>query len=206
MKHSDKTNGASGMKIAILGWGSLIWDLGVLTPHVTGDWVMCGGPKLPMEFSRISPKRKMGLTVCLDPQDGQPCATHAVQSVRSDIVAAAQDLAIREIAPFELIGFVAGTQEQGRLPGVITTVRNWCAQTGWDGAVWTDLEPNYSGYRGQAFTVPRGIDYLSTLTGESIAEAFRYIEEAPKTTQTPLRTALNRVDWWRAMRVQSNET
>ncbi|MBB5516670.1 hypothetical protein FHS89_002710 [Rubricella aquisinus] len=188
------------MNIAVLGWGSLIWDLGVLTPHVTGEWAMRAGPALPMEFSRISPKRKMGLVVCLDPADGVLCPTHAIRSVRRDILAAAEDLATREIAPFERIGFVAGDQEQGRLPEVIRRVRDWCAEAGWDGAVWTDLEPNFAGYRGQAFTVPRGIDYLSTLSGESMEEAFRYIEEAPETTRTPLRDALDTVDWWRARR------
>jgi hypothetical protein len=34
-----------------------------------------------MEFSRISPKRAMGLVVCLDPAAGVPCPTHAIGSV-----------------------------------------------------------------------------------------------------------------------------
>ena len=35
---------------AILGWGSLLWDLDDLSPHVRGPWRVCAGPALPMEF------------------------------------------------------------------------------------------------------------------------------------------------------------
>ena len=52
-----------GRGIAILGYGSLIWDLEILAPHVAGNWEMRAGPSLPMEFSRISKKRKLGLVV-----------------------------------------------------------------------------------------------------------------------------------------------
>ena len=72
-------------RYAIIGWGSLIWDLEILTPHVDLPWRMRAGPALPMEFSRISIKRKMALAVCLDIERGVPCATHAVPSRRDAI-------------------------------------------------------------------------------------------------------------------------
>ncbi|SVC10487.1 uncharacterized protein METZ01_LOCUS263341, partial [marine metagenome] len=37
--------------IAIIGWGSLLWDLDNLTPFVQGDWAINAGPRLPLEFS-----------------------------------------------------------------------------------------------------------------------------------------------------------
>ena len=83
--------------IAVLGYGSLIWDLEILEPHVQGPWAMGGGPALPMEFSRISPKRKMGLVACLDPEHGVACPTHAIASRRDAVEAAAQDLAITHV-------------------------------------------------------------------------------------------------------------
>ncbi len=76
------TRGASESRIAILGWGSLLWDLDDLAAKVDGPWLRRAGPRLPMEFSRISPKRKMGLVLCLDPADGTGCATHAIRSRR----------------------------------------------------------------------------------------------------------------------------
>jgi hypothetical protein len=39
---------------------------------------------------------------------------------------------------------------------------------------------------------------LRCLTGDSLDEAVRYIENAPAATDTPLRRALSADDWWRA--------
>ncbi|OUS07727.1 hypothetical protein A9Q96_05050 [Rhodobacterales bacterium 52_120_T64] len=128
-------------RIAILGWGSLIWDLEALTPHTTGDWALEAGPRLPMEFSRISPKRKLGLVVCLDPAVGVNCTTNIIQSTKSDISNTIADLAERERAPLGLIGAVhADGLQKGRMSDVCTAVSNWCEANEWDGAVWTDLE------------------------------------------------------------------
>ena len=94
-------------RFAVLGYGSLIWDLDDLAPHVELPWAMGGGPLLPMEFSRISPKRKMGLVVVLDPDNGVPCPTHAIASVKTDIHSVADDLMRRERAKsIEQIGAV----------------------------------------------------------------------------------------------------
>jgi len=44
------------MKIAILGWGSLIWDARLLSINTTlfdNGW-SSDGPDLPIEFSRVS--------------------------------------------------------------------------------------------------------------------------------------------------------
>lgn len=187
-------------RIAILGWGSLIWDLENLTPHTTGNWMMEAGPRLPMEFSRISPKRKMGLVVCLDPLHGVECVTHAIQSIRGDVAQTVDDLAARERAPLDLIGAVnAHGLQKGRMPEVCQAVANWCDAHGWDGAVWTDLEPNFVDHTGQAFSLQAGHAYLQTLSGESLVEAFNYIQSAPSQTRTPMRTVLENDPWWRGL-------
>ena len=66
--------GGDVSRYAIIGWGSLIWDLESLEPHVRGDWSMGAGPRLPMEFTRVSPKRKRALVVCLDAERTAPAA------------------------------------------------------------------------------------------------------------------------------------
>ncbi|MEL7465803.1 MAG: hypothetical protein AAFN79_17165 [Pseudomonadota bacterium] len=187
-------------RIAVIGWGSLIWDLDDLAPKVTGAWAMRAGPVLPFEFSLVSRKRKMGLAVCLDPSNGDHCPTHAIASIRSDIHEAAEDLYLRERSPaVEYIGaYCAGTGFlRTRLPDVGDAVRDWCDAIGAAGAVWTDHASNFSDQTGEAFSVERGAAYLSGLTGESLEEAVRYIEFAPETTCTPLRRALSQAEWWR---------
>lgn len=183
---------------AVLGWGSLIWDLDNLEAHVRGPWRMGEGPDLTMEFTRISPKRKHGLVVCLDPVHGVPCLTHAIASVRATAEEAALDLAARERAPRAMIGTVClrTGASFGRSDLIVDAVRAWCEAQGWAGAVWTDLESNFHELRGSPFSVPRAIAYLRTLSGESLDEAVRYIENAPSETNTPLRRALAREPWW----------
>ena len=186
-------------KIAVIGWGSLIWDIEILAPHVRGDWQMEAGPRLPMEFSRVSPKRKLGLAVCLDPAVGVLCKTHVIRSARSGIHAAMEDLRARERAPEGLIGAYHASFQHGRMPEVVARVRDWCKAGGWDGAVWTDLEPNFEDSTGRIFSVAEGIWYLKTLRGESLEEAFNYIQNAPAQTATPLRAALAKDAWWQGL-------
>ncbi len=182
--------------IAIIGWGSLIWDLDDLAPKVEPPWSMGGGPALPLEFSRISPKRLMGLVVCIDPEAGTPCASHAIASVRETVAEARADLAVRERAPLDMIGAVClreGTSEGRSAPLVCA----WCEETGAAGAVWTDLRPNFRDHAGTAFDHGSAETWLTGLIGDSRDEAVRYIHNAPTSTDTPLRRWLAERDWWR---------
>ena len=65
------------MAIAILGWGSLVWDPRDL-PHY-GPWRK-EGPTLTIEFSRVSSDCR--LTVVVDPVAGAPCPTRYAISPR----------------------------------------------------------------------------------------------------------------------------
>lgn len=183
---------------AILGWGSLIWDLDNLAPHVRGGWEMGAGPVLPMEFTRVSPKRKGALAVCLDAVHGVGCATSAIASTRHVIGAVVADLAARERAPEERIGALCRVTDhsRGSSPEVARLVADWCAGRGLAGAAWTDLPSNFEEHLGEGFSIPRALAYLRTLAGESLDEAVHYIENAPTATDTPLRRALAADDWW----------
>jgi hypothetical protein len=182
---------------AVIGWGSLIWDLENLAEHVEGAWAMGAGPALPLEFSRVSPKRKMGLVVCIDAEHGVGCPTHVIASRRSGIDAVFADLARRERAPAEMIGAIC--RATGRRTGVAAEiVGDWCADNGFRGAVWTSLPANFREHAGEAFSLERGEAWLRGLAGESLDEAVRYIENAPAATDTPLRRRLAGLDWWRA--------
>ena len=183
--------------IAILGWGSLIWDLEILAPHVQGPWRMRGGPELPLEFTRISLKRKRALAVCVDLMDGVPCWTSVIQSKRSTLAEARMDLARRERSPEGFIGkYDAETGEFWGRSQVVAKISRWCQMGGWGGAVWTDLHANFAAETGSAFTRQEGLNYLKSLEGDSLDEAVRYIEKAPATTNTRLRRHLRDDDWW----------
>ncbi len=184
--------------VLILGYGSLIWDLDDLAPKVRGEWRMGAGPSLPLEFSRVSPKRKQSLVVVIDTDAGDPCPTHVIESTRSTVAEAVTDLAARERTDAAHIGWVdlaTGTSHSQR-EGVAERVRDWCEATDAAGAVWTDLDGNFEQATGTPFTVERGIAYLKTLEGDSLAAAHEYINGAPAGTDTPLRRALKVSSWW----------
>lgn len=182
--------------IAIIGWGSLIWDLDDLAPHVTPPWRMGEGPAMPLEFSRISPKRKMGLAVCIDEAAGTPCPTHAIASRRTDLAQARQDLAARERAPLERIAWADAATGRAEGPGAAHALA-WVAATGAAGAVWTGLAPNFHEMSGRGFDLAAAEAWLLGLGGDSRDEAVRYIENAPRLTDTPLRRRLAEAAWWR---------
>lgn len=121
-------------RIAVLAWGSLIWDPDgfdstlergpgpALAPAARelggasasgasasgasawGVWAFGAGPILPLEFSRVSRKRPGALTLVIDPEAGALCRTAAAVSRRGHLAEAAADLARRERAPRERIG------------------------------------------------------------------------------------------------------
>ncbi|MCI4662238.1 MAG: hypothetical protein MRY63_10530 [Neomegalonema sp.] len=185
-------------RIAVIGWGSLIWDLDNLTPHVTGAWGIGSGPALPLEFTRISPKRKMALTVVIDRAHGADCPTSHITSTRREIEAAVADLAARERVPAHRIGWVDTQRDDGFGPDPVTLaeVGLWCRDNGMSGAVWTELPANFTEVTRQPFGFDNALSYLKTLDEASLVEAKRYIEEAPRTTVTPLRSALSQDPWW----------
>jgi len=57
------------MTIAILGWGSLLWDKNHDFDNQHESWKF-DGPLLPLEFSRISKSRDNALTLVIDELNG----------------------------------------------------------------------------------------------------------------------------------------
>lgn len=163
---------------------------------------MGAGPPIPVEFARVSLKRNLALTLVTEPDHGADCATHAIESVRDDIHDAAEDLRLRERAPdLDFIGVVC--MESGFVRAssarIAARIEDWCRRTGSSGAVWTDLNRNFHEATGEPFSLEAAVDYLKNLDEEGLAEAYRYIENAPPETDTPLRRHLSADPWWRSL-------
>ena len=182
----------------VIGYGSLIWDLDDLAPHVEGQWSLYAGPRLPLEFSLVSAKRRRGLALVIDHEHGQSCPSCIISSSRNTIEKVVQDLAARERTSDQNIGFIERNSRAVRSRSVTTlaTVRNWLGKTDYDGAIWTDGAPNFESVLGVEFSVATAVAHLRNLEGESAAEAKRYITLAPDKVDTPLRRALSELSWW----------
>jgi len=170
------------MKIAIIAWGSLIWDRRELS--ILGEWQK-GGPVLPIEFSRISSDGR--LTLVIDDKNGVPVTTYYAQSASSDLLQAAEDLRKREGSPKEMIGVTSKTMNNRRLGH--ERIHAWATAHKWDAAIWTGLPSNFEDKHHVPFTVQNGLDYLKTLEGETRNKAMEYIDLAPKGVDTPFRSA-----------------
>jgi len=168
------------MKIAIIAWGSLIWDRRELP--ILGEWQK-GGPVLPIEFSRIS--RDGRLTLVIDDKNGVPVGTYYAQSASSDLLQAVKDLRKREGSPKEMIGVISKTMNNRRLGH--ESIHAWATAHKWDAAIWTGLPSNFEEKRHIPFTVKNGLAYLETLGDEKRGAAMQYIDLAPARVDTPFR-------------------
>ncbi len=188
------------MSIAIIAYGSLIWDEECLAPHIHGGWQRGAGPRLPVEFSRISPKRKGALVLVVDPA-ARAVPTSVTASRRSRLIEAAKDLARRERAPEEAIGIA---EKGGRAfncdEATGRRVLSWLErQETFHAAVWTHLPANFEAETGRPFTFEAGVAWLRGLKGDALFEAWRYIHQAPEETDTAFRRHLAEHPFWQTL-------
>ena len=97
------------MKIAILGWGSLIWDKESekgkeFDCWYESKWEQAKDLKLPLEFSRISTSRKKALTLVIDNENGTKCCVYYALSKLKRLEDTICNLQRREGTGYEDIG------------------------------------------------------------------------------------------------------
>jgi len=184
------------MRIAIVGYGSLLWDLENLTPFVAGDWKLADGPQMPVEFSRVSPKRKDALVLVIDETLDHQCDTSVIDSTRNDLHQAVDDLAARERCPQNMIGYVS-TDGDAHRP--LDCAGEWLKKAPYDAVLWTALPGNFHEQVNHPFSHENGLAYLKTLKGAALEEAWRYVEFAPEITDTPFRRFLRSDNFWQSL-------
>lgn len=181
------------MKIAILGWGSLVWDSRELP--IKDGWHE-GGPVLPIEFSRVS--KDCRLTLVIDPTNGAEVTTQFSLSKRKELEDAICDLRAREGTKHEKIGFVITNSNESNckvMPEAEPLIRDWTREKKFDAVIWTDLCPNFEDQTKKDFTIGNAARYLEGLPKGAKKEARKYIRKAPKAVTTPLRKKLLEDGW-----------
>lgn len=180
------------MKIACLGWGSLIWNPGNL--QVKKQWCT-DGPVLPVEFARQSNNGR--LTLVITPE-AIPVPTLWSLMTTKDLDIARESLREREGIGPKSAGRFIGLVVAG-LPApadaVSQSVASWMYEQQLDAVLWTHLPPKFNGRR-IAPTVTEALHYLSTLEGEQASAAVEYIRRAPAQIATRYRTAIEAELGW----------
>jgi len=174
------------MKIACLGWGSLIWnpkDLPIQEPWFED------GPMIPVEFARESLNGR--ITLVITP------GARLVQSLwsiidRENIEAAKKALRLREETSLGNIGvWKTGDIDPQHIPGL----SSWANTKNVGGVIWTALPPKFGG-ENRTPSVADVIGHLSSLSPEKLVIAKEYVARAPKQIETLYRKAIESELGW----------
>ena len=184
------------MKIAILGWGSLIWLPKDLKFDTNSGWKE-NGPVLPIEFARISKDGR--LTLVITPNGTDVPTLYAVSSFDS-LDLAVLNLAVREGSGRKSIGYYDKTKDEFspiEFP-YKDNIKNWIQTSDFDAVIWTNL-PEKLNLENMTKTEkdPDGrINYLQNLKGSESALAEEYIRNTPKQIATKYRTQIIKTLGW----------
>ena len=176
------------MTIAIIAWGSLVWNPGAL-PY-NGDW-QPGGPEVSLEFSRVS--RDCRLTLVIDGENGVPVSTRFALSKRRNLRDAIADLRDREGTIWNRIGFVDLANEENsskvfpQPEPTFSTIQAWAKGQKLRAVVWTALPPSFEKETKKSFSVENAAQYVRGLPESARKVAVEYLDKAPAEVCTPLR-------------------
>lgn len=174
------------MKIAVIGWGSLIWCPRTL--RIEPGWHL-DGPMLPIEFARKSEDGR--LTLVIHPRRKKQ-RTYWATSKFKRLPDAIENLREREGKKChkEDIQFVDrdGSSHPSNSTSV-SVVRKWLMKMeSLDAAIWTGLPGTYD--RGSA------IKYLKNIEDPArLAKARKYVRMTPPQIQTAVRAAMRKEGW-----------
>lgn len=178
------------MRIACLGWGSLVWKPGILP--VREAW-RHDGPDLPIDFVREGDNGELDAVI----SPGAPMTRVLWALVEADSIAAAREfLRLREKIPSSqprCIGSIPNSRHRYRFAEEIS---RWARSKTLDGVIWTALPPRFNGENGQCPTIEEAVNHLSNLPADIRSHAELYIRSAPRVVRTEIRCALEKELGW----------
>ncbi len=196
------------MRIGCIGWGSLLWDPRTLP--MRGSF-HDDGPRLPIEFSRVSLDGRVTLVV--DPS-AAPITTYWCELAVSGLGEAVEALGMREkIEPARRADWIGRLTQAGQSAptgrdvtapneatssDVVGTIRDWLAERPFDAIVWTALPPRDPTGRFGWPTDAELLAHLAGLEGSARDRAEQYIRRAPAQTSTVRRSRFERALGWTA--------
>jgi hypothetical protein len=175
------------MKIACLGWGSLIWKQEQLP--VKGEWKK-DGPTVPIEFCRVGDSGELATAICVN---AAPLPVLWAWLETDDLAVARHALSLREGIPADRADGIGSLTVTERPVGLLA---EWAQARGIDAVIWTALPAKSDAVEGKIPSVEEAIAYLSGLEGEKRHHARRYIERVPAQVATPYRRAIVEALGW----------
>ncbi|RCH56286.1 hypothetical protein DJ568_00010 [Mucilaginibacter hurinus] len=181
------------MKIACIGWGSLIWDPREFNAEKA--WKE-DGPVLPLEFARKSSDGRLTLVIYPDAKQSKTYWTimHA-----NELLDAKTSLAKREGCPtLRPIGCL----ERTTLPidAIQKIIHEWLIASNCDAVIWTNLSAKFYEDKGtQAPSLKDALEYLAGLKDDAYIKAEEYVRKAPPNIRTYFREKFEQKLGWLPM-------
>ncbi len=186
------------MRIAILGWGSLLWEEHPDFDRHHGHW-QDDGPTLKLEFSRFSTTRLSALTLVIDEEHGTPTTVAWSLSKRATPEDAVCDLRSREGTTLENIGSTSVSEAPSATNAnpANHAIGRWARTKTLDAVIWTALKSNFLKGTNQRFSVEAAVTHLKALGPAAKVKAAEYVWRAPDFVRTPLRSVLESEPWFK---------
>jgi hypothetical protein len=175
--------------IAVLGWGSLVWDPRTLP--IRRQW-FADGPLVRVEFLRESADRRV--TLVLDPGAPAVRSLWAIMDT-TDLNDARRQLREREGCNNDSIGYWPANNV---VPPSIIDLPKWAECRSIDAIVWTALGSKWDGREGVRPKADLVIGHLKSLRGTERDQAERYVRRAPRQIDTPYRRRIEPELQWTA--------
>lgn len=182
------------MRIACLGWGSLIWCPKEL-PLAT-DW-NSDGPKLPVEYARKSNDGRVTLVLVENYSKVQTLwALLKVASMEEakSVLAQRESVSIKNVK--YSIGFVemSSKTQHGKYA---KDIEKWAASKDLDGVVWTNLKYGMDKERNKMPSSDEVLTHFESLTTEQKLKAEEYVRKTPAQVATPYRSVFeSKLEWY----------
>ena len=186
------------MKTAILGWGSLLWQPKDLQFDKEIGWSE-NGPKLPIEFARISKDGRLTLVITKDVKEVK---TYFAISNYKTLEEAVLNLAVREGCGRKQIGSYDKSKDTfSKEVFFEKNILDWIKNTNIDAVIWTNLGENWevkndNGEVIDTIVPHERVDYLKNLKNHKRALAEEYIRRTPTQIDTHYRSLIEKeLDW-----------
>jgi diadenosine tetraphosphate (Ap4A) HIT family hydrolase len=176
------------LRIAILGWGSLIWNPSELKKK-SEKWCE-DGPLLPIEFAKKSSRGRLTLVLY---KNAKPVKTLWNICDSEDLEEAICNLARREETTTKNIGYISKDNKErcNAVPSILGTIKSWAEQRQLDAVIWTDLTS-----KGFKPTKDNVRNHIKSLSASEFEDAKIYVRNAPKQVKTEIRDFLEKEFGW----------
>lgn len=169
------------MRIACLGWGSLIWDPRELP--IRRHWFE-DGPFGRVEFARKSKDGRITLVLC---EQAEFVRLLWAQMDTSDLAAAKEALKDREgLTGKDWANSIGSWQRGDPEPQFVQGLEAWASSHGVNAVIWTSLGPKF-GTNERTPSEDEVVAYLRGLRGSRREHAERYIRFTPNQIDTVYR-------------------